>query len=211
MTSGSANHPGSRIHCACDAHDGNWHSPGSHGTECQPPPHHPSRTPATYRPRPLHVLRWNWPLRRPMPCRGPPSGSPPWRRGQSWTRARSSPRPPPRPRCLASPVGKRVVSDSTDDISQRRVDEFLLSAVCISSSSFSDMGLGEGSMEGDHLVVACQLACDSPTVIPTHALVDNGATGYAFIDKDFARHHQLPLTPLRNARCHGSRSGHVFC
>ena len=57
-------------------------------------------------------------------------------------------------------------------------------------------------MEGDHLVVACQLACsDSPTsVIPTHALVDNGATGYAFIDKDFARQHQLPLTPLRNAR-----------
>ena len=55
-------------------------------------------------------------------------------------------------------------------------------------------------MEGDHLVVACQLACDSPTVIPTHALVDNGATGYAFIDKDFARHHQLPLTPLRNPR-----------
>jgi len=57
---------------------------------------------------------------------------------------------------------------------QRPVDESLLS-VRISSSSFSDMGLGEGSMEGDHLVVACQLACDSPTVIPTHALVDNGA------------------------------------
>ena len=81
-------------------------------------------------------------------------------------------------------------------------NESLLSTVCISSSSFSDMGLGEGSMEGDHLVVACQLACsDSPTsVIPTHALVDNGATGYVFIDKDFARQHQLPLTPLRNTR-----------
>jgi len=136
-----------------------------------------------YRPRPLHVLWWNWTLRHPMPSRWPPSGSPPWYRAQSWTSARSIPQPPPRPRCLASPVGKRGVSDSADDISQICVDEFLLSAVCISSSSFSDMGLGEGSMEGNHLVVACQLACDSPTVIPTHALVDNGATGYALIDK----------------------------
>jgi len=79
-------------------------------------------------------------------------------------------------------------------------NESLLSGVCVSSSSFSDMGLGEGSMEGDHLFVPCQLACDSPTVIPTHVLADNGATGYAFIDKDFIRRHQLPLTPLRNSR-----------
>ena len=52
-------------------------------------------------------------------------------------------------------------------------------------------------MEGDHLVVACQLACDSSSAISSHALIDNGATGFAFMDKDFAGHHQFPLIPLK--------------
>jgi hypothetical protein len=54
-------------------------------------------------------------------------------------------------------------------------------------------------MEGDHLVVSCTLSVNGQT-IATHALIDSGATGIAFIDKDFARHHQLPLTPLQNPR-----------
>ena len=54
-------------------------------------------------------------------------------------------------------------------------------------------------MEGNHLVVTCILE-DSNTKIPTHALVDCGATGYAFIDEDFVRHHQLPLFRLKTAR-----------
>jgi predicted aspartyl protease len=33
--------------------------------------------------------------------------------------------------------------------------------------------------------------------IPTHALIDCGATGYAFIDQDFAHYHKLPLCPLK--------------
>ena len=54
-------------------------------------------------------------------------------------------------------------------------------------------------MEGEHLVVSCILSVNGQT-IATHALIDSGATGIAFIDKDFARHHQLPLVPLSNPR-----------
>ena len=54
-------------------------------------------------------------------------------------------------------------------------------------------------MEGEHLVVSCVLSVDNQT-IATHALIDSGATGIAFIDKDFAHHHQLPLVPLKNPR-----------
>jgi len=54
-------------------------------------------------------------------------------------------------------------------------------------------------MEGEHLVVSCILSVNGQT-IATHALIDSGATGIAFIDKDFAHHHQLPLAPLLNPR-----------
>jgi len=36
--------------------------------------------------------------------------------------------------------------------------------------------------------------------IPTHALIDCGATGIAFMDQDFACHHQIPLQELREKR-----------
>ena len=54
-------------------------------------------------------------------------------------------------------------------------------------------------MEGRHLVVLCKLSFGNKT-IATHALIDCGATGIAFIDEDFAHHHQLPLTPLQYPR-----------
>jgi len=54
-------------------------------------------------------------------------------------------------------------------------------------------------MEGKHLVVLYKISFGNRTVA-THALIDCGATGIAFIDKDFARHHQLPLTPLQYPR-----------
>jgi len=63
----------------------------------------------------------------------------------------------------------------------------------------SSMSVGKGLMEGKHLVVICKISFGNRTVA-THALIDCGATGIAFIDKDFARHHQLPLTPLQYPR-----------
>ena len=70
----------------------------------------------------------------------------------------------------------------------------------IGSCALSDKAVEERELEGDHLVVACQLASDASKVVPTHALIDNGTTGFAFMDEDFARRHQFPLIPLKKPR-----------
>jgi len=54
-------------------------------------------------------------------------------------------------------------------------------------------------MEGRHLVVSCTLAINN-TSLPSYALVDSGATGFGFIDKNFVRHHHLTTFPLTQPR-----------
>jgi predicted aspartyl protease len=54
----------------------------------------------------------------------------------------------------------------------------------------------EGSMDRNYLIVMCTLSLNNKE-IPTHALIDCGATGYTFIDQDFANHHHLSLYPLK--------------
>ena len=54
-------------------------------------------------------------------------------------------------------------------------------------------------MDGKHLVITCTLSIGDKS-IPITALIDCGATGYAFVDENFVRHHQLPLTTLRTPR-----------
>ena len=54
-------------------------------------------------------------------------------------------------------------------------------------------------MEGKHLVITCTLTVNNQE-IPTHALIDCGATGIEFMDQDFTRHHQIPLHELREKR-----------
>ena len=58
----------------------------------------------------------------------------------------------------------------------------------------------ERELEVDHLVVACQLARDSSSIVSSHTLIDNGATSFTFIEEDFACHHQFPLIPLKKPR-----------
>ena len=70
--------------------------------------------------------------------------------------------------------------------------------MCFSGLSFSDAGMNEEKMDGSHLAITCQITCEKP--ILTHALIDNGATGYAFIDHDFACHHHLQQLPLKKPR-----------
>ena len=70
-------------------------------------------------------------------------------------------------------------------------------SLTIGSCALSDKAVEERELEGDHLVVACQLASDASKVITTHALIDNGATCFAFMDEDFARHHHFPLISLK--------------
>ena len=54
-------------------------------------------------------------------------------------------------------------------------------------------------MHGLHMIVTCSLH-DNNKMIKTHALIDCGATGYAFIDKQFARRNNLPLYKLKSPR-----------
>jgi len=69
----------------------------------------------------------------------------------------------------------------------------------ISRLSVSKVEVLEGSMEGKHLVITCSLTVNNQE-IPTHALIDCGATGIAFMDQDFARQHQIPLQELKEKK-----------
>jgi len=51
-------------------------------------------------------------------------------------------------------------------------------------------------VEANHLVMACTIV-NNHNEIRSHALIDSGATGYAFIDKAFAEHHNFPLFELK--------------
>ena len=69
----------------------------------------------------------------------------------------------------------------------------------ISRLSVSKLEVLEGSMEGKHLVITFTLTVNNQE-ISTHALIDCGATGIAFMDQDFARHHQIPLQEVNEKR-----------
>jgi uncharacterized protein (DUF1684 family) len=66
----------------------------------------------------------------------------------------------------------------------------------ISSTAVKDVAIEEGSMDGKDLVMTYTLSLNGKE-IPTHTLIDYGATRYAFIDQDFANRHELPLRPLK--------------
>jgi hypothetical protein len=69
----------------------------------------------------------------------------------------------------------------------------------ISQFSISKVDVLEGSMEGKHLIITCFLTIRDQE-IQTHALIDCGATGIAFMDQDFARHHKVALKELKENR-----------
>jgi len=55
------------------------------------------------------------------------------------------------------------------------------------------------SFKDSHMVVSCILR-HAQSRIPVLALIDSGASAYAFIDKSFAQHHNLSLHPLTYPR-----------
>src|SRR5258706_1172598 len=73
------------------------------------------------------------------------------------------------------------------------------SSLRISSLSVSDVELNENSLDGKHLVVKSSVAFGD-SVVSTHSLIDCGASGFSFVDEEFARQHSLPLTPLSKPR-----------
>jgi hypothetical protein len=75
----------------------------------------------------------------------------------------------------------------------------LLKYFGISGMSVSQVEILAGSMEGKHFVITCTLTVNNQE-IPTHALIECTATGIAFMDQDFACHHQIPLHELKETK-----------
>jgi len=57
----------------------------------------------------------------------------------------------------------------------------------------------EGTLERKHLVITCWLNVKDQE-IPAQQRNDCGATGIAFMDKDFAPHYQIPVQELKEMR-----------
>ena len=55
-------------------------------------------------------------------------------------------------------------------------------------------------MDGGHIVVSVKLDDKSNKCFSSYALVDCGATGYAFVDEEFACDHNLLLYKLKTLR-----------
>jgi len=70
------------------------------------------------------------------------------------------------------------------------------SLLSLSGLSLDNM---ENGVEANHLVIACTIV-DNHNEIRSPALIDSGATGYAFIDKAFAERHNFPLFQLKAPR-----------
>ena len=52
----------------------------------------------------------------------------------------------------------------------------------------------ESKLDGNHIVVKCSLRKHAPII--ESALCDTGATGYAIINENLARQHNLPKSEL---------------
>jgi hypothetical protein len=73
------------------------------------------------------------------------------------------------------------------------------SMLMLSSLSLQSTHVSEEILEENHIVVPIEINNDflRKTI---YALVDCGATGYAFIDEEYCRQNQIPLQKLRNSR-----------
>ena len=67
----------------------------------------------------------------------------------------------------------------------------LMGNLTVSAVSLTEVELTEDQLDGKHIVISCSLSFGDIRV-QTHALIDCGATGYAFIDEGFARQYQIP-------------------
>ena len=67
----------------------------------------------------------------------------------------------------------------------------------ISSLSLQSQVLEEELLDGGHIVVSVKLDDKSNKIFSSYALIDCGATGYAFVDEEFAHDHNLPLYKLK--------------
>ena len=69
----------------------------------------------------------------------------------------------------------------------------------MSSVSLTEVELTEDQLDGKHIVVSYSLSFGDIRV-HTYTLIDCGATGYSFIDEDFARQHRITKFQLKKPR-----------
>jgi transposase InsO family protein len=63
----------------------------------------------------------------------------------------------------------------------------------------SSVSVREEELDGNHLVLSGQLVVEDNT-ISVKTLIDTGASGFAFIDEDFTRRHNIKTLTLKNPR-----------
>ena len=66
----------------------------------------------------------------------------------------------------------------------------------------SSLAVAEGSenkLDGSHLIIKCTFV-EPHSRLDSHALVDCGASGFSFIDLEFAHQHNLPQYILKEPR-----------
>lgn len=56
------------------------------------------------------------------------------------------------------------------------------------------------SLDGKHLVITYTISFNKNKFIQTYVLVDTGANGFAFVDKEFVNANNLPLKKLVEER-----------
>jgi len=95
--------------------------------------------------------------------------------------------------------GKRVSLGSKGDNRQGEKENSVLSCLSVSGIALQDVEIQGKTMDGKHLIVTCTIFV-GPKSVRTYALIDCGATGLAFVDEEFAHHHQLPLRQLKQPR-----------
>jgi len=82
-----------------------------------------------------------------------------------------------------------------------------LSGLCVSSLSLQSEVLEEELLDGNHIVISIE-PNHGNFYLPTHALADSGATGYAFAGEEFVRGHGLSLFKLKQPRSLEVINGH---
>jgi hypothetical protein len=76
----------------------------------------------------------------------------------------------------------------------------------ISPLSVSKVEVLEGSIEWKHLVITCTLT-EKDEEIRSDALIHYGAMGITFMDPDFARHHHISISELKEKKLVGVIDG----
>ena len=72
-------------------------------------------------------------------------------------------------------------------------------SLVVSAVSLMVVELTEDQLEGKHIVISCSQSFGDIRV-ETHAYIDCGATGYAFVDDEFAHQYQIPKFQLKKPK-----------